>query len=129
VADLVQAREPFSVTLPNGVPFIVNKGDRIDSGDFVSTGGRESLFEQVTSRSSGFGANGRPLSEKRAEPEPPKAPETSETADAPPAAKRTVTRPRSGEDERPSDAHPGESAGEARRCVGPSTRTSAPSGR
>ncbi len=83
-ADIVQAGEPFMVTLPNGVPFVINQGDRFPADDFV-VAGRDRLFAPVVTRSSGYGANGKPRAAV--------VDTGSETADAPPAARRTVTRP------------------------------------
>jgi hypothetical protein len=80
MADIVEAKEPFSVTLPDGRPFVVARGDRFYADDPVVRG-REHLFGEITvRRSSPIGApeSGRP--------------EPSETADAPPGTRRARTK-------------------------------------
>jgi hypothetical protein len=48
---VVQAREPFSVTLPSGVPLTVARGDLYWSDDPLVVG-REHLFTELTVKSS-----------------------------------------------------------------------------
>lgn len=74
---LLQAREPFGVTLPSGTPFQVATGDTFYSDDFVVKG-RENLFGEVIVRVS---HPGRPTSAD------------AETASAGPGSRRTVSRP------------------------------------
>lgn len=75
---VVEAKEPFSVTLSGGTPFVVNRGDRFFSDDQVVKG-RERLFTELVVRES----------------RPTTRPTTAdmETASAGPGSRRTVSRP------------------------------------
>lgn len=73
---IVEAAEPFSVTLKDGTPFSVARGDLFYSDDPVVKG-RELLFGEVNVRSS----------------RPYRATSAAETATAGPGEKRTVTTP------------------------------------
>lgn len=103
MADIVRAREPFSVPLPSGVPLSVSTGDLFYADDGIMAG-REHLFGAVVVRSSS--AYGRP------------APGVdTETADAAPGTRRAPARRDSvdtpapkGEDEAPASAQPADPA-------------------
>lgn len=73
--SIVEAREPFSVTLPNGTPFMVARGDRFYSDDPLVKG-RENLFGELKVRSTQQQDN-----------------RSTETATAAPGERRTVTPP------------------------------------
>jgi hypothetical protein len=98
-ADIVRAREPFDVTLANGVPVGVRTGDLFSADDPIVKG-REHLFGEVTVRSSlDYGRS--------------RVDVDTETADAAPGTRRAPVRRRSvdtpppkGVDERPADAQP-----------------------
>jgi len=83
VKRMVEALESFSVTLSNGAPFVVNRGERFWSDDEVCKG-RDHLFGEVSVRSSG---GIRPAAAAGAE----------ETASAAPGARRHVTKPKADE--------------------------------
>lgn len=78
--QMVEALESFSVTLANGAPFVVNRGDRFWSDDEVCKG-RTHLFGEVSVRSSG---GIRPAAPAAA---------VDETASAAPGARRGRTKP------------------------------------
>lgn len=78
---IVQARESFAIYLTDGRPFSVVAGDRFYSDDPVVKG-REQLFGELTVRTSGS------VQHRPAAP----AARATETADAPPAARRVVSR-------------------------------------
>lgn len=79
---IVQARESFAVYLTDGRPFSVVAGDKFYSDDPVVKG-REQLFGELSVRSSAPPQH-RPAAA---------AAKAVETADAPPAARRVVSRP------------------------------------
>jgi hypothetical protein len=96
---ILRAREPFSVTLPSGVPVAVNTGDLWDADDPLVKG-RELLFGEVEVRNSAMYGRSR-------------VDVDTETADAAPGTRRAPVRrrgvdtaPASGEGERPADAQP-----------------------
>lgn len=70
---IVEAKEPFSVTLRDSTPFNVSRGDRFYSDDPVVKG-REHMFGDLQVRSS--------------QPNP-----ANETASAAPGERRNVKRP------------------------------------
>lgn len=71
---IVEANQPFSVTLPDGTPLNVSKGDRYYSDDQVVKG-REALFSPLSVK-----ATARPAGKV-------------ETATAAPGERRVVSRP------------------------------------
>lgn len=75
---IVEALDAFSVTLPPGVPFNIQRGDRFWSDDQVVQG-REKLFGELVVRVSAPG--GRPTSAD------------TETATSTPGRNRIVSRP------------------------------------
>lgn len=101
MADILRANQPFSVSLPNGVPVNVNTGDLWAADDPIVSG-REALFGPVEVRqSSDYGRARMDVD--------------TETADAAPGSRRAPVRrrsvdtpppPKNGEDERPADAQP-----------------------
>ena len=91
---IVEAREPFSVNLPDGTPVTVGRGDRFYADDPV-VAGREHLFGELTVRTS--------------RPAGPGTAAAAETASAAPGERRTVTRPPAGK--RAESPPPGPAAG------------------
>lgn len=71
---VLEAREPFSTTLPDGTPLVVGRGDRYYADDPV-VAGREKLFTELQVKSS-----------------QPAAPTAVETATAAPGERRSVSR-------------------------------------
>lgn len=99
MADIVRAREPFSVPLPSGVPLSVSTGDLFYANDPIMAG-REHLFGAVAVRESGTYGRPTPVVD-------------TETADAAPGTRRAPVRRDSvdtpaskGEDEAPASAQP-----------------------
>lgn len=82
MADLVQCRSPFAVNV-DGARLIVSSGD-IYSADDPIVKGREALFTEVSVKTS------RPRSTTAASI----TGGAGETADAPPSARRRLTRPK-----------------------------------
>jgi hypothetical protein len=78
--EIVEAREAFAVTLPNGTPLTVGQGDRFYADDPIVKG-REKLFGELKVRSS---VPPRPTTQD------------SETASAGPGSRRAVSRPPAG---------------------------------
>jgi hypothetical protein len=88
---VVEAREPFSVTMPDGSPLVVARGDRYYSDDPL-VAGRPGLFVELTVKSS----------------VPPSAPESAasvETATAAPGERRSLSR-RQRSSDRPGEDQP-----------------------
>lgn len=78
---VLEAREPFSITLPDGTPLVIGKGDRFYADD-PAVAGREHLFGELTVRTS----RARPADSAAA----------VETATAGPGDRRTRTLPTRG---------------------------------
>lgn len=74
---IIEAGQPFSVTLADGTPLMIAKGDRFYSDD-PAVQGREHLFGELTVRSS--------------RPSRPTSADT-ETASAGPGARRQLSKP------------------------------------